>query len=90
MFVLNWPLFAGWGCWHHRPVSADTTRADPTTRPWPWHPFLFGIGWGLGGYCPGPGIVAASSGALAAVVFLIGMTTGIFVENAVARRGGSS
>jgi uncharacterized membrane protein YedE/YeeE len=51
---------------------------------------IFGIGWGLGGYCPGPAIVAASSGALAAIVFMIGMTGGIFAENAIARRGGSS
>ena len=25
---------------------------------------LFGVGWGIAGYCPGPGIVAASSGSL--------------------------
>jgi uncharacterized protein len=50
---------------------------------------IFGVGWGLGGYCPGPGIVAASSGALAALVFVVGMTAGVVGENAVARRGGS-
>ena len=51
---------------------------------------IFGIGWGLGGYCPGPGIVAASSGALAALVFVVGMTGGVLAENAIARRGDSS
>jgi uncharacterized membrane protein YedE/YeeE len=51
---------------------------------------VFGVGWGLGGYCPGPGIVAASSGALAAIVFLVGMTAGVVAENAVARRARSS
>lgn len=48
---------------------------------------LFGVGWGLGGFCPGPGIVAAGSGSLTAVVFVVGMTVGIFVENAILRRG---
>jgi uncharacterized protein len=51
---------------------------------------IFGIGWGLGGYCPGPAIVAAGSGALVALVFVVGMTAGVLVENAIARRGGSS
>jgi uncharacterized protein len=51
---------------------------------------VFGVGWGLGGYCPGPGIVAASSGAVAALVFVVGMTGGIYAENVIARRGGSS
>jgi uncharacterized protein len=46
---------------------------------------LFGIGWGLGGFCPGPGLVAAGSGALAAVVFVAGMTIGMVVEQAAAR-----
>jgi len=58
---------------------------------------LFGVGWGLGGYCPGPGLVAAGGGSLGAVVFVSGMTIGMLVENAVARaskgthpRGGAS
>jgi uncharacterized membrane protein YedE/YeeE len=46
---------------------------------------LFGVGWGLGGFCPGPGLVAAGGGAAGALVFLIGMTGGMLVEHAVAR-----
>ena len=46
---------------------------------------LFGIGWGLGGYCPGPGLVSAASGAPAAIVFVVGMTIGMLAEHATAR-----
>jgi uncharacterized membrane protein YedE/YeeE len=31
---------------------------------------LFGIGWGLSGYCPGPAIVSLVSGATGSVVFV--------------------
>jgi uncharacterized membrane protein YedE/YeeE len=31
---------------------------------------LFGIGWALGGYCPGPGIVSVASGAPNALAFV--------------------
>lgn len=34
---------------------------------------LFGVGWGLGGYCPGPSIVALASGTLDVLV-LVGAT----------------
>lgn len=47
---------------------------------------LFGIGWGLGGYCPGPGLVSGGAGSLAALVFVGGMTLGMLAEHAVARR----
>lgn len=42
---------------------------------------LFGVGWGLGGFCPGPGIVAAASGAPAAVAFVVAMTAGVLFED---------
>ena len=46
---------------------------------------LFGVGWGLGGFCPGPGLVTAGGGSLGAVVFVVGMTIGMLVEHAAAR-----
>lgn len=46
---------------------------------------LFGMGWGLGGFCPGPGLVAAASGAWTAIVFALGMTAGIKLEHVVSR-----
>jgi hypothetical protein len=47
---------------------------------------IFGIGWGLGGFCPGPGIVAAASGALPAIAFVAAMTAGILLEDLVSSR----
>lgn len=41
---------------------------------------LFGIGWGLAGYCPGPGIVALGTGGSSAVVFALSMLSGMFVH----------
>ncbi|MBI5449770.1 MAG: YeeE/YedE family protein [Gammaproteobacteria bacterium] len=38
---------------------------------------LFGAGWGLAGYCPGPGLVASFSGSLAALSFVIAMLVGM-------------
>ena len=42
---------------------------------------LFGAGWGIAGYCPGPGIVAASSGSLAGGVFVLAMLVGMTVHD---------
>lgn len=46
---------------------------------------IFGVGWALGGFCPGPGLVSAASGAPAALVFVGGMTIGIKIEHALSR-----
>jgi len=47
---------------------------------------IFGVGWGLGGFCPGPGLVSAASGALPAVVFVVGMALGTKLEQALLAR----
>ncbi|NVB77176.1 MAG: YeeE/YedE family protein [Kofleriaceae bacterium] len=46
---------------------------------------LFGIGWGLGGFCPGPGLVAAASGATGALVFVAAMLVGMYLQHALAK-----
>lgn len=40
---------------------------------------LFGIGWGLSGYCPGPSITALGLGSLDALYFVIGMVASALV-----------
>jgi uncharacterized membrane protein YedE/YeeE len=44
---------------------------------------LFGIGWGLAGYCPGPAIVAAGSGSWAALAFVAAMVAGMLLHDRV-------
>lgn len=40
---------------------------------------LFGAGWGVAGYCPGPAVVALGSGSLQAAVFVVAMLAGMAV-----------
>ena len=39
---------------------------------------LFGIGWGLAGFCPGPALVAAAAGHAKAILFCAAMLLGMF------------
>ena len=47
---------------------------------------LFGVGWGLSGYCPGPSLVALGTGAPGALVFVAAMAVGITVSEVAKRR----
>jgi uncharacterized membrane protein YedE/YeeE len=40
---------------------------------------LFGVGWGLAGFCPGPGLVSMFSGQPKAAVFVAAMVVGMVV-----------
>ena len=40
---------------------------------------LFGVGWGLGGFCPGPGITSLVGGAAPVAFFVLAMLVGIAV-----------
>jgi hypothetical protein len=46
---------------------------------------LFGIGWGLGGYCPGPAIVSMASLAPATLLFVFAMGVGMVVTRSLVR-----
>ena len=47
---------------------------------------LFGIGWGIAGFCPGPALVALGFGASKAVVFVVAMLAGMLVFELFERR----
>jgi uncharacterized protein len=47
----------------------------------------FGAGWGLAGFCPGPGIVSMAAGELKAVVFVAAMVAGMVIFELAERSG---
>ena len=47
---------------------------------------LFGLGWGLAGFCPGPAIVALASGSAKVVVFVGSMLGGMFAYHVAIER----
>ncbi|MBY6212178.1 hypothetical protein KUV95_11490 [Microbulbifer agarilyticus] len=48
----------------------------------------FGIGWGLAGFCPGPGIVASGALEPGALVFAVAMIAGMLGFRMLERRTG--
>ena len=42
---------------------------------------LFGIGWGLAGFCPGPAIVALASGSTDVMIFVAAMFAGFLAKD---------
>jgi uncharacterized membrane protein YedE/YeeE len=46
---------------------------------------VFGIGWGLSGFCPGPSLVAFGAGADQAAAFVVAMLIGMLLYGALER-----
>lgn len=46
---------------------------------------VFGVGWGLGGYCPGPAIASVGAGSLSALAFALAMFAGMAAVRAFDR-----
>jgi uncharacterized membrane protein YedE/YeeE len=44
---------------------------------------IFGIGWGLAGYCPGPGLASIITGGLQPILFVIAMLIGMALYEAM-------
>jgi uncharacterized membrane protein YedE/YeeE len=48
--------------------------------------FIFGIGWALGGYCPGPALTSLSSFGIRPVIFIISMIAGMLIFSKVDKK----
>ncbi|MBW4933267.1 DUF6691 family protein [Marinobacter sp. F4206] len=46
----------------------------------------FGAGWGIAGFCPGPGLVALGAGEIKAAIFVASMVAGMAVFEIFERR----
>jgi uncharacterized protein len=57
----------------------------PTRRNIDWRlisgGLLFGVGWGIAGFCPGPAIVALGSGMGSAGIFVAAMLVGMVIHD---------
>ncbi|MEY3914364.1 MAG: hypothetical protein RL509_2408 [Pseudomonadota bacterium] len=64
----------------HMPTSSDIDKRLILGA------LLFGAGWGLAGFCPGPGIVSMAAGQPKAAVFVVAMLAGMLVFEWMDRR----
>jgi uncharacterized membrane protein YedE/YeeE len=46
---------------------------------------LFGVGWGMAGYCPGPALAGAGAGSIEALWFIPAMLAGMLLHRLVDR-----
>jgi uncharacterized membrane protein YedE/YeeE len=69
------PLFAPK---FHLPTNAEIDRRIILG------PAIFGVGWGLAGFCPGPALTALGFGTTAAVLFVAAMFAGMVLARWVA------
>ena len=49
---------------------------------------MFGIGWGVAGFCPGPAIVGLGMGIPKAAIFVVAMLAGMGIYESFERRRG--
>lgn len=47
---------------------------------------IFGIGWGLVGYCPGPALASLAFGATGTILFVLAMIAGMMLEAFVGKK----
>lgn len=52
--------------------------------------FVFGAGWAIAGFCPGPALVALGAGYGKAMVFVLAMLAGMLIHDRVFKRLGGS
>jgi uncharacterized membrane protein YedE/YeeE len=94
IFVMGGAVIVGLGGFYLSSKRTETffggvfhkpTRTD-ITRPLVIGSLIFGAGWGIAGFCPGPAIVALGAGHLKALVFVIAMLVGMNISSRLVNR----
>ena len=67
-------------------VAMELPASRPIDVPLVVGSVLFGIGWGLAGFCPGPALVALGMGVPKAIAFVAAMLAGMLVFEWLERR----
>ncbi|WP_035527776.1 DUF6691 family protein [Haliea salexigens] len=68
------------------PACPVDPPAKPIDKPLVLGSIMFGIGWGLSGFCPGPAVVAASDWYWPALAVMAGLLPGLAVAGAFQAR----
>ena len=90
--AVAWPAF--W-CTRRRmaPLAAPAFQA-PAGTAIDWRLILgaliFGVGWGLVGYCPGPAMAALAFGANGTILFVLAMMAGMLLQGFAAGGGATA
>ncbi len=93
LFVMLGAVFISFFAFRHASKKSvsflDQTISMPTKKDIDftliYGSIIFGIGWGLAGYCPGPAIATIATINSQAVVFVIAMLFGILIYEVIKR-----
>ena len=66
-----------------RRFGIGTGARDPTLD---FGALVFGVGWGLGGFCPGPALAGLASGNPSVLLFVAAMLAGQWIAGRLANR----
>ena len=86
--VMGGAIFVGFFAFRSAAGRTSTLLGTPFTLPKTeqrldpqliWGSILFGTGWGLAGFCPGPALASLLTGGSKAIIFVIAMLAGMLV-----------
>jgi len=86
--AVAWPGFR-WVRAKAKPLYDDHFHISPRTAidaPLAVGALLFGAGWGIAGYCPGPALTALATLSRESILFVAAMVAGGLLDRLIARR----
>lgn len=66
--------------------ACDIANRAPVDRPLVIGAVVFGVGWGLAGICPGPGLIIATGGVPGGLLFVAAMAAGMKLSGVLLAR----